>query len=92
MHLKRGNLIIFKFVYFLVVNNSKYSQCVVDNIILGISVLDYPMGSCVPDTECYSSLNRIRSPVLLETVLISAGVLITGFHCIYTLSMNFYNR
>ena len=31
-----------KFVYFLVVNNNKYLSHVVDNIIFGISVPDYP--------------------------------------------------
>ena len=33
---------ILKFVYFLVVNNNKYSVHVVDNIIFGISIPDYP--------------------------------------------------
>ena len=31
-----------KFVYFLVVNNNKYLPHVVDNIIFGINVPDYP--------------------------------------------------
>ena len=31
-----------KFVYFLVVNNNKYLSHVVDNIIFGINVPDYP--------------------------------------------------
>ena len=33
---------ILKFVYFLVVNNNKYLSYVIDNIIFGISVPDYP--------------------------------------------------
>ena len=33
---------ILKFVYFLVVNNNNYLSYVVDNIIFGISVPDYP--------------------------------------------------
>ena len=33
---------ILKFVYFLVINNTKYLVHVVDNIIFGISVPDYP--------------------------------------------------
>ena len=33
---------ILKFVYFFVVNNNKYLSYVVDNIIFGISVPDYP--------------------------------------------------
>ena len=34
--------IILKFVYFLVVNSNKYSSHVVDTIIFGISVPDFP--------------------------------------------------
>ena len=33
---------ILKFIYFLVLNNNKYLSYVVDNIIFGINVPDYP--------------------------------------------------
>ena len=38
---------ILKFIYFLVVNNNKYLSHVVDIIIFGISVPDYPSRTVV---------------------------------------------
>ena len=61
--------IINKFIYFLVINNNKYSSNIVDNIVFGISVLDYPvLRTCLYDyfensiyfCQLYIHMNKIK--------------------------------